>query len=379
MTSRSKRLRVLLLLESSSAFARGVLRGVARYSNEKGPWQFLGLPRHAVPNPSVGPDVLDGVISQGVGTETEKWIDVGVPIVNVSNFSSSVRLPSVLNDDAAVGRMVADELMARAFKSFAFVGVGSWGFSVERQAGFCSRLRDRGFEVTTWSYPEQTMWPEQQSQLAAWLASLPPSTAVLACNDVVAWRTLDALRQTRRRVPEDIALIGVDDDQTLCELADPPLSSVRVASETIGYGAARLLARLIAGGKPPKRTVRIAPLGVTTRRSSDVLSISDGDVAAAMNFIASHAGEPLQVTDVCQAVPVSRRLLERRFRAVMGRTMLEEIHRCHLLRARSLLVETNMDLERVARLSGFSNAKQMGALFRSRLRTTPTTVRRAQR
>lgn len=377
MTNARLRARVLLLLESSSAFGRGVLRGVARFAKTEGSWQFLGLPRHAVPTPRVGNNVIDGVITQGFNAEAQRWRDVGVPIVNVSNSLTKPDVPCVLSDDVGIGTLVAEDMLARAFKSFAFVGVTSWGFSVDRCKGLRNRLRQAGAEPAMWHYRDDADWTEQQGALSEWLDALPTPTAVLACNDVVAWRTLDAIRRTNRRVPEELAVIGVDDDETLCDLADPPISSVRVASETIGYLAATTLSRLLSGRKPQRETQRVPPLGITTRRSSDVLSIDDPAVAQAMNFIAHHAAESLRVTDVLDAVPVSRRLLERRFLAAMGRTMLEEIHRQRLIRAKNLLAETNLDLDHVARACGFTNAKQMGALFRQQLNTTPKAYRQS--
>ena len=179
-------------------------------------------------------------------------------------------------------------------------------------------------------------------------------------------------------MPEEVALVGVDNDDLLCELARPALSSVALPAERIGFEAARLLDQLLT--RPRARSVGqpllLAPLGVVTRRSSDVLAIDDPEVAAAVRFIREHAYEPIQVKDVLGEVPVSRRTLERRVRAALGYGIWEEIRRAHMERGRALLAETEMPMSEVAKHAGFSDARQLSVVFRQETGLTPTDYRR---
>jgi LacI family transcriptional regulator len=225
-------------------------------------------------------------------------------------------------------------------------------------------------------------WDKDQSQIAAWIATLPRPLALMGCNDLRGQHVLDACRRIDLAVPEEVAVIGVDDEQLLCELADPPLSTVVPASEQIGYQAAELLDRLMSGRRPrsprsPRSGERtVQPSGVVTRHSTDVLAIADPDVAAAVRYIREHACGGITVPDVLRRVPLSRSVLEHRFRAYLGRSPQAEIRAVRIKRGKQLLVETDLPLYRIAQLSGFEHAEYFSVVFKRMAAQTPGGYRR---
>ena len=313
----------------------------------------------------------------------EALIETGKPIVNVSGVLPDLSFPRVGVDHVAVGRLAATHLLERGFRHFGFVGYPDHAFSVGRESGFRTTLEAAGCRLISYHQrdPEHRdptgLW-EWDDGLRRWLAGLPRPVGILASHDPQGVELSEACRQAGLRVPEEVALVGVDNDDLLCELARPALSSVALPAERIGFEAARLLDQLLT--RPRARSVGqpllLAPLGVVTRRSSDVLAIDDPEVAAAVRFIREHAYEPIQVKDVLGEVPVSRRTLERRVRAALGYGIWEEIRRAHMERGRALLAETEMPMSEVAKHAGFSDARQLSVVFRQETGLTPTDYRR---
>jgi len=218
----------------------------------------------------------------------------------------------------------------------------------------------------------------EHALLCEWLARLEPPVALLACNDVRASHVLRACQETQIAVPEKIAVLGVDNDESWCSMTYPPLSSVAVSGERIGYLAARELARAIAGRRP-RMTTSVPPLKVVVRQSSDILAIGNPVVAAALHFIREHADQIIGIDDVLTTVPVSRRALERLFRKMLGCSLASEIRRVHVRRALDLIATTELGTEAVARMSGFSGYKHMWSTVRKATGLTPVEYRRSLR
>ena len=193
----------------------------------------------------------------------------------------------------------------------------------------------------------------------------------MACYDVRARHVLTTCRKLGILVPEQVAVIGVDNDELMCELTSPPLSSIEQGARTIGYRAAALLDRLMAGRKAEQLKYVVQPDGVVTRRSSDALAIDDADVAAAFRFIRDHACEGIRAGDVVAAVAISRTALMSRFKAIVGRTIHAEIQRVQIDRVRQLVAATDLPLNRVAMQTGFRYLQQMIAAFRRHTGQTP--------
>ncbi|MDX1564183.1 MAG: substrate-binding domain-containing protein, partial [Phycisphaeraceae bacterium] len=199
---------------------------------------------------------------------------------------------------------------------------------------------------------------------------------VMACNDLMGQQVLNASRAVGVSIPEEVAVIGVDNDELFCDLSDPPLSSVEPNTEKIGYEAAGLLDRMMQGEPPPSAKVFIDPMGVVTRQSTDVLAIEDRHVAAAVSFIRQHACDGINVEDVLQHVRIPRSSLERRFSASIGRTPKAEIVRVQIERVKQLLAATDYILPRIAELAGFKHPEYMSVVFKQKTGRTPGQYRK---
>ena len=215
--------------------------------------------------------------------------------------------------------------------------------------------------------------------LAQWLGELPKPIGVMACNDDRGREVLEACRDARLLVPEQIAVVGVDNDELLCDLADPPLSSVALNAETGGYRVAALLDKMMRGQVRRKQTLVVEPLHVIVRRSTDIIALDDADVASALRFLHDNAMRPIGVADVVRHVQLSRRSLEIRFQNAVGRTVHAEIQRVRIERAKQLLIETDLPIPKVAEATGFGSASYLGQVFRQILETTPARFRRKAR
>lgn len=223
--------------------------------------------------------------------------------------------------------------------------------------------------------PMGRLWAQDRA-VARWVRGLPRPVGIFATNDIWGVQLAEVCLRADLRVPEDVAILGVDDDDLLCEFARPALSSIAVPAQRIGYEAAREVDRLLRGVQARSRPLLFPPLGVIARRSTDILAIEDGEVAASLRFIRQHAYQPIRVTDLLRVVPTSRRSLERRFRKVLGRSILDEIRRVHVERASQLLAQTDLTLNSIAERSGFTDAKRFSTVFRQMVGMTPSAYRR---
>jgi LacI family transcriptional regulator len=281
-------------------------------------------------------------------------------------------LVTAVTDDAAVGRRGAEHFLRAGHRVLVFYSPDRRAFAKVRYAGFAARCEEAGVEARL---------VEEAGELESALRERAGGPlAVMGCNDRAALLALEACRAAGRRVPEDAAVLGVDDDDLVQALANPPLSSVNTARDRVGFEAAALLERMMSGERVDAGTVvRVAPKGVVARRSTDATAVSDADVAEAARFIHTHAGRGISVDDVAAAATVSRRQLERRFRSAMGHSLLEEITRCRVDRARQLLLDTELTLEQIARAAGFTSASYFSVVFKRATGQTPQRYRDAYR
>jgi LacI family transcriptional regulator len=204
-----------------------------------------------------------------------------------------------------------------------------------------------------------------------WLAALPRPLGVLTCNDERGLHVLNACQRIDAAVPDEVAVLGIDDDDLLCSLCRPPLSSVVPNPERIGYEAASLLDCLIAGAKPPRRELLVEPLGVTARQSTEVLALDDPNLSAALRYIREHACEGIMVPEVLKQVPLSRTALERQFRKYLGHSPQAEIRATQLKRVKELLAETELSLQQIAKLTGYKHPEYMNVAFKRLTGQTP--------
>ena len=371
--------RVALLVETSNSYARGLLRGVVDYAREHGRWSvYLGEHRRGdQPPPWLERWDGDGVIARIENTRIARAVArCGRPAVDVSAARLLPDLPWVETDDRAIAALAVDHLMGCGLRHFGYCGDSRFNWSNWRRDHFAARLRRRGFDCSV--YDPSTGgadWEQDEDDLAGWLRALPKPAGVMACYDIRGRQVLDACRRAGVRVPDQVAVVGVDNDELLCELSDPPLSSVRPDSRRTGYRAAQLLNRLMGGGTVRRLDHAIAPLGVVTRQSTNILASDDREVAEALRFIRDHARDGISVKQVLDRVPLSRRALESRFSRVVGRTPHAEIERVRMEFVKQLLLETDLTVGEIARRSGFRQQEYLSVAFRRFTGSSPTDFR----
>lgn len=374
--------RTIWVLHSVNAgWGAEVLRGLARFSEHREPWDFriAGWGESPQGIPSNGNKVDGLVVAIRDEQQERELLDSGLPCVNVSGTRTVRWLPTVVVDDEAIGKMVADYLAHQGLRRFAYCGNERWHFSAPRGKGFVDELKAAGYECECYESPRQLeggVTERELEELAGWLASLSHPVGIMTCNDIRARDVARACTRANLRVPDDVAIVGVDNDELLCSVTVPPLSSVDTGSQRIGYEAARLLERMMRGEPPPAEPVRIRPQEVVVRRSSDVVAVADEVVAEALRYIKRRVADGLTVGAVVSEMGVSRRLLERRFRKVLDSTVHDEIRRAQIDTARRLLVETDMPLAEVTKRCGFRYFSHFSQVCKEELSMPPGEYRR---
>ncbi len=370
----ANRRRIGLAIDAVAAYGRGVIRGIMSFCRRNPRWTITVEPQWSFARVT---DIFeweaDGLIVQTFSREFEdRVLKRGLPATNVSNVCHGRdRLPTVVPDDLAVGRMGAEYLTSLGFRDLGFCWSGDSSFGKLRLEAFRERAKELGADCHECVGTKEDM--------GRWLAKLPKPAGVLGCNDDWAHRLLNAAHRNRIRVPDEIAVMGVDDDELFNTLVTPSLSSIAIPAEQVGFEAAALLDRIMDGYKPSEDPLLLPPVRIVARESTDVLTINDPEVVQAVRFIREHSSEPLQVDDVLDHVPISRRSLERRFRGLVGHSISDEIRRAHIERAKTLLLSTDMAMPQVADASGFTSATRLGIVFLKEVGEPPTEFRRRTR
>jgi LacI family transcriptional regulator len=374
---------VAVLIGSHRQFYRDVLRGVGDYGGRHGRWSIGSEPtlfldagisaaiKHLPPR-------CDGVIA--LITRDEEFALLrqrGLAVVNLSSVYAHPDLPAVLPDHTALAAAALGHFRERGLRQFAFCGLdsGSW----VRRRPFEDAVREAGFECHSFAAGEgrQGDWKtgRDAARLAAWLEQLPKPVGILTHNDIRGRQLIDIAGERGIAVPEEACILGVDNEVPHCELCSPTLSSVDTDAARIGFEAAALLERCLAGVAAPAGPVLVPPRGVVTRGSTDVRVTADPIVSLAMGFIRAHAVEGIDTHDVVRAVRASRSMLAKRFQQTLGYTPHEAIVRARLEAARTLLSATRLTVEVIAERCGFRHGEYLTAVFRRRLGTTPRAFR----
>ena len=377
---------IALLVETSREYGRGLLRGVARYHHEHGPWSIYFEPHGLNERP---PSWLktwrgDGIIAR---VDDHRTADVilaaGLPTVDVRGALVDLPIPFVGLDNRPISELGFEHLQQCGLRNFAFCGTprGENPNQDYRCDVFVACVEAAGSKCDTFLGGRlrrgTNSWETQQQQIARWLRGLPKPVGVMTCHDDRGHQTLDACRRAGLHVPDEVAVVGVDNDSNLCNLCTPPLSSIDVNPSRVGYEAAALLVRLMNGAPHPTEPILLGPpRGLVPRQSTDVLAIEDQDVATAVRFIRAHALEKIRLRDVMTRVRHSPSTLERRVKATLGRTIKAEITRVRLQAAKLLLQETDVPVATVATRCGFLEPKYFCEVFRKAERMTATAYRR---
>lgn len=377
---------VALLIETSNAYARELLRGIRNYVREHGPWSiYLGEHRRGEPTPAwLARWHGDGVIARIETKEIARALArLKLPTVDVSAARFVQSVPYAETDDTAIARVAIEHLAQRGFRDLAFCGDARFRWSNNREQAFREITADRklGCHILPKGRHRENepSWEQERKRLAVWLKSLPRPVGIMAAYDIRGRQVLDVCRELGIHVPDQAAVIGVDNDELLCDFASPPLSSVRPNAVRTGYEAAALLARMMRGERIKAEAILIEPLEVITRGSTDTLAIDDADISAALRFIREHALRGVSVRDVLEHVPLSRRILEGRFKQLIGRTPHEEIERVKIEQVKRLLVDTDLTLAAIAHRCGYNHVEYMCVAFKRAVGVPPGKHRGEQR
>ncbi len=375
--------RVMVLIEPSRAYERALLRGIARYAHLHGPWIFS---REAPfwersPHRTLLEQMatVDGIITRE-GPDLSAILKLGTPAI-VSNVDTERigGVPNIISDHKAIGRMAAEHLIERGFRNFAFCGYGDLFWSDQRCEGFLNRVRKGGGQVHVYGASQtrrRLSWKKELPLVTDWLMSLPKPVGLMACIDERSQQVADACRSAGIAIPEQVAIVGVDNDDMICTLSTLPLSSVATDAEKGGYEAARLLDTLMKGRRSPQKLIEIRPTHVVMRTSTDIMAAEDPHVSKATKYIGNRCRHPLYVDEVARVAGLSRRVLEKRFRAQLDRSVNEHIRRCRVHLIERLLTEGNMTITEIALFMGFPDAAHIARYFRQETGISPAAYRR---
>ncbi len=381
--------RVVVLVNLSRRYDRRVVQGVASYVRQRGSWDLCveehPLYKLASLHRWDGDGIIAGFDDRSVVTAVR---GLRVPVVGIGGglgwYDPASNIPYFSTDNEAIGRLAADHLLECGFARLAFYGhrrTRLYEWSHKRGDAFQQRAREAGVPCHAHldCRSDAHNWSRLQQELAAWLASLEKPIGLLACTDIRARQVLEACRTIGARVPDDVAVLGVDNDEMMCEFTAPPLSSIEQGSLRIGYEAAAMLERLMAGKRPAEVRHVIPPERLIARQSTNVLACDDPDLAVALRFVREHACDPIHVADVLEVVRVSRSTLEKKFQGMLGRTIHAEIQRVQVGLAKDLLASTDLLVKQVARRAGFKYVQYMTEVFRQHVGQSPAQYRKSQR
>ncbi len=376
--------KVILLIESSRASGRALLRGVADFSRHYGPWSFSWEPAGLEKvQPLLETGEADGVILRDVAG-AEEIMAYGLPTVVVGHrkteFPGRV---NVVTDSETIGRMGAEHLLSCGFKHFAFCGyertaLENTTWSEIRREFFCKRIRRAGFE----NPPQYALsgpgkdWSKEWHSLAHWLKALPKPLGLMACNDDCGQRVMEVCKLTGLMVPDLVGLIGADNDEVVCGLTDPPMSSIAINFERAGYEAASALNGLMRRSQLVPRRITAAASHVVARRSTDFVAAEEPHLRKALRLIRDRARSGVTVDEVAESSGLSRRTLEKQFRKLLGRSVLDEIRRVRTDQIAQLLVETDLPVAHIADRLGFADTQHIARYFRAGKQTSPLAYRK---
>lgn len=383
---------VALLIESSRAYGREICLGAAEYARQHGEWNFVIQEhdlRSGVPEwlkTWKGDGILCRIYDKKLAAALAK---ATCPVVDTYGQSRNTSIPFLDTDAEATAEMAARFFVNATFKNFAYCGFPGLWFSDARGKAFVDAMKKYGSEVHVYKPPKswkssdvaqrEALHPSGSNALKKWLSGLPKGTAILACNDIRAQQLIKVAAHCQRKIPDDLAVMGVDDDEVICELTNPRLSSIKPDARTLGYTGARWLHLLMQGKPLPYHELLIPPLHITERASTDIIASDDALFTSAARFIRKHVQDGIDVSKVVQHTNRSRSSLEARFKKYLGRSIKEEITRARIDRAIILLRETSMTQQEIASASGFATNSHFSRIFKKSQGLTPGELRANKR
>jgi len=381
-------IKIILLTDFGEEYGTSLLKGITRYSQKYGPWVFCRMPGYY--RETKGMDGIvkwakdwkaNGILGQFYNdSNIEKLWNEGIAVVAQDFKERHASIPNITGDYFKTGRMGAEYFLRKGFENFAFYGFKNIVWSRERSQGFEKRVNEEGYKVHYFEHKRQfksrELWYYKPSALSKWLKALPKPIALMACDDNQGMHITEACRLTNIRIPEEVAVLGVDNDEMLCNLSDPPLSSVSLDTIKGGYEAARLMHTMIKSKNKEFYDIVVEPTQIITRNSTDIYAAKDEYVGMGLKFIHNNIEKNLKVADVLEQVPLSRRSLEKRFLQVTGYPVYEYIFNLRIEKFTQKLLETDLSVFEIAVDLGLNDAKNIARQFRQIKGCTPSEYRK---
>lgn len=383
--------RILFLTDFSEAYARNLLLGIARYAHAVGQaWSLCRLPLSIRDKFGIEAVIdlakkmrADAVIGQFYNTDNVELFARNGIITIAQDFKARfTTIPNITGPHFLAGKMGAEYFAKKGFRHFAFYGTRDVVWSDERMQGFRETVRAANPSFTFSALCKNTqnaLWDYDTNQLVTWLQSLPKPVAIMACDDNHAYHITEACQQGegggRLRIPDDIAVLGVDNDETICRLSSPNLSSLNQNIEQGGYDVAQLIDRILRDPATPREDVMVQPTHIVKRQSTDIYANNDQHIAEVLKYIHENISQKITVDELVELVPLSRRLLETRFKRSMGTSIYDYILQTRIEKVAQLLCE-GMSVSEAAIELGFSDIKNLSRMFRQQRGMTPSEYRR---
>ena len=378
--------RVILLMDFFEEFSKQLLTGITQYSKEHGSWVFCRMPLYYRESKGISGIVewgrkwkADGLIGQ---LYHDKDIDLfrkaGIAAIAQDFKELFEEIPNITGNYLETGHLAAEYFLRKGFKHFAFYGFKNIVWSRERAKGYVERLRENGHQVHFFKRKKnksQEIWHYKPTLLAKWVQQIPKPVAILCCDDNQAFHITEVCKQINIRVPEEVAVLGVDNDELICELSDPPLSSIKLDAVKGGYEAAEMLNKMITQNTPGYNII-VKPSQIVTRQSSNIFATEDQSVLITLKYIHSHYQEKLSVNKLVSLVPLSRRVFEKRFKLATGYPVYRYIFNLRMEKFANLLLETDKSIFQAALHTGFDDSKNISRQFKKLKGCTPVEYRK---
>jgi LacI family transcriptional regulator len=369
--------KIILQIDRSRETERRFLSGIARYAAQHGPWEFYLKPSdQSADNLWFKNISADGIITRGLD-HIEQIVKMDIPVIGSGIYRSGhPGVSNTISDSKEIGKMAAHHLLERGLWNFAYCGLTDIYWSQARSESFAQEIAKAGFSVDFYRSTASDNENIDKAHLAEWLASLTKPVGIMACNDDRAMQIVEACKTVSIDIPEDVAVLGVDNDDLICNICSPALSSISINFEHAGFEAAKLLDELISGKQASANTISIAPTHIVARQSTDIVNVKNKDVAAAVRFIYDNWRSNLQVNDIVEKTTLSRRVLEKRFRKVLKRSINAELRRVRVDNISRMLMDTNLTITQIASTFDWTDPGHISRYFKSEKGTTPIEYRR---
>ena len=375
--------RLLFITDFTESFAYALLKGILRYSMQTEQWvvcrmppeykRRMGIPRVVQWARKWGADVVIGQFE--ADEPVELFRQNGIVAIAQDYKAKFDNIPNITGDYLLTGRMAANLYLHKGFRNFAFFGYKDVCWSEERCDGFRQRIEEAGLGDHFYLYDGQeidNLWYYSAPELEKWLHSLPKPVAVMACDDNQGNALIEACNNAGVKIPSDLSVIGVDNDEIICNLSDPTLSSIFVDIEQGGFETARMANRMIKDPSFMGYDITLQPKRIVHRVSTSAYATTDKDVLTALQFIRQNLGKKISVSDVLEQVPLSRRLLEVRFKKVIGESIYKYISQQRIARFGEMLLDTNDSIQEIAYSLGEDDVKSICRRFKELKGCTPS-------